>query len=97
MRLGRLLLAGLTALAAYSYAQAAPAPGVHQSLRILQAVVPILVHAADSVSSAPVIPAAAHTVFSLDALALTALCGSLFLLASVYAMSPRRGFCLLRC
>jgi hypothetical protein len=97
MRFGRLLLAGLTALAAYSYAQSVPHPDAPQSLRLLQAVVPILIHAADSVSSAPVLPAAARAVFSLDALAATPLCGSLFLLASLYAALRRQPPSLLRC
>jgi len=100
MRLGRLLLAGLTALAAYSYAQSAPQPDVHQSLRLLQVVVPILVHAADSVAAAPVLPHAAHAVFSIDALAATPLCGSLCLVASLFAMNAlarRHQRSLLRC
>jgi hypothetical protein len=100
MRFGRLLLAGLTALAAYSYAQTAPKPAAHESFRLFQAVVPLLAHAADSISSAPVIQSTAHAVFSLDALAATPLCGSLFLVASLFAINlllrrhPRN---LLRC
>jgi hypothetical protein len=100
MRLGRLLLAGLTALAACSYAQAAPAPEAHQSLRLLQAVVPILVHAADSVSSATAVQHAPRALFALDALAATPLSGALFLLASIiaiHAMSRRHQRTLLRC
>jgi hypothetical protein len=100
MRFGRLLLAGLTALAAYSYAQAAPEPDSHSSLRLLQAVVPILVHAADSVSSAPLIASAAHAVLSLDALAATPRRGSLCLVASTFAINEldrRHQRNLLRC
>lgn len=87
MRLGRLLLASLTALAAYSYAQAAPRPAnTHESLRLLQAVVPLLVHAADSVSSTPIVKSTAQAVFALDALSATPLAGSLCLVASVFAI-----------
>ena len=97
MRFGRLLLAGLTALAAYSYAQAAPQPDAHQSFRVWQAVVPILVHAADSVSSAPVVHSAAQALLALDA---TPLRGSLFLVASLVAINAierRHQRSLLRC
>jgi len=87
VRLGRLILASLTALAAYSYAQAAPRPAsAHDSLRVLQAVVPLLAHAADSISTAPAPNAPAHAVFTLDALRSTPLAGSLFLLASLIAI-----------
>jgi hypothetical protein len=101
MRLGRLLLASLTALAAYSYAQAAPQPAnAHESLRILQVVVPMLAHAADSVSPAPVVKSAPHSIFLLDALKATPLSGSLFLLASLIAIdliTRRSHRTLLRC
>lgn len=91
MRFGRLLLAGLTALAAYSYAQSAPPPDAHSSLRVLQAVVPMLVHAAETVAAAPAVPHDAHTLFSLDALSATAFGGSLCLLASLSAIPFLRG------
>ena len=100
MRLGRLLLAGLTALAAYSYAQAVPAPEAHQSLRVLQAVVPILAHAADAAASSPATLHAPQAWFDLNALAATPLSGSLFLLASIIAiqaMSRRHQRDFLRC
>jgi len=101
MRLGRLLLASLTALAAYSYAQAAPTPAsTHHSLRLLQTFVPLLVHAADSVSSAPVVKSTAHAVFALTALSATPLAGALILLASLIAVdlaARRHQRNLLRC
>jgi hypothetical protein len=101
MRFGRLILASLTAFAAYSYAQAAPRPeNVHQSLRLLQAVVPILVHAAESTASAPALPAFAHAILSLDALHSTPLAGSIFLLASalaIHLIHRRHQKTLLRC
>ena len=66
MRFGRLILASLTAFAAYSYAQVAPGPAnTSQSLRLFQAVVPMLVHAADSAASAPVVKSAPHAVLAL--------------------------------
>jgi len=100
MRIGRLLLAGLTALAAYSYAQTASRPATHESLRILQAVVPMLVHASEAVSSAPVVRTPARTVLALDALAATAYSGSLCLVASLIALNllaRRHQRSLLRC
>ena len=100
MRFGQLLLAGLTALAAYSYAQSLPHPDAPPSLRVWQAVVPILVHAADSVSSAPAVHQTAHAFFALDALAATPLSGSLVLVASVLASNAierRHQRSLLRC
>ena len=101
MRLGRLLLAGLTALVAYSYAQSAPTPAdAHESLRLLKAVVPLLAHAADSLSSAPVANSAAHAVFAVETLIATPLAGSLCLIASVFAIDllrRRNQRSLLRC
>ena len=87
MRLGRLLLASLTALAAYSYAQAAPETAhAHESLRILQVVVPLLAHASDSVSTAPVVKAAPQAIFALETLNTTSLAGSLILVSSIIAI-----------
>lgn len=101
MRFGRLLLASLTAIAAYSYAQTAFKPAsAHESLRVLKAVVPLLAHAADSVSSTPVARSAAHAVFALDALTATPLGGSLCLVASLIAvdvLARRHQRTLLRC
>ena len=100
MRFGRFILASLTAFAAYSYAQSAPrAESVHQSLRLLQAVVPILVHAEAAVS-APAAPAPAQAVLALGALHSTPLSGSIFLVASILAIhlfSRRHQKTLLRC
>jgi hypothetical protein len=101
MRLGRFLLASLTALAAFSYAQTAPKPsGAHESLRVLQAVVPLLAHAADAVATAPAIHAPVYAVLALDALKATPLAGALFLLASLIAVDlgrRRHQRSLLRC
>ncbi len=91
MRFGRLILASLTAFAAYSYAQATPGPAnTHQSLRLFQAVVPMLVHAAESAASAPVVKSAGHAVLSLEALTSTALAGSLCLIALAIDLRARR-------
>jgi hypothetical protein len=82
VRFGRIILASLTAFAAYSYAQSAPQPAnTHESLRLFQAVVPLLVHAVDSASSAPVVQSAGRAVLGLEALTSTALAGSLCLIA----------------
>jgi hypothetical protein len=101
MRFGRLLLASLTALAAYSFAQTAPAAGQHESFpRLLQAVVPLLVAAAESGSSTPVLKTPAHAILTLGALTLTPLGGSLALLASLIAIdlgNRRHQRTLLRC
>ncbi len=91
VRFGRLILASLTAFAAYSYAQSAPRPAsAHESLRLFQAVVPMLVHAAESASTAPVVQTAAHAVLSLEALTSTALAGSLCLIALAIDLLARR-------
>ncbi|HLH39208.1 MAG TPA: hypothetical protein VKX39_08685 [Bryobacteraceae bacterium] len=87
MRLGRLLLAGLTALAAYCCAQTAPPPDAHHAMRVWRAVVPILVHAAEAVSSAPAVTYAAHSFLALKALAAARLSGSLVLVASLAAVN----------
>lgn len=90
VRFGRLILASLTAFAAYSYAQSAPrAENVHQSLRLLQAVVPILVHAEATVT-APATPTPAHAVLALGALQSTPLAGSIFLVSSILAIHLSR-------
>ena len=101
MRLGRLLLASLTALAAYSYAQAAPQHATaQQSLRILQVVVPILAHAAEAADSAPAVHTAPHAVLDLGALKATPLAGSLVLVSSltaIHLISRSHSRQLLRC
>jgi hypothetical protein len=91
VRFGRLILASLTAFAAYSYAQAAPRPeNNNASLRLFQAVVPMLVHAADAAASAPVINSAGHAVLTLEALTSTALAGSICLIAVAIDLIARR-------
>jgi hypothetical protein len=91
VRFGRIILASLTAFAAYSYAQVAPTPAnTHESLRLLQTVVPMLVHAVDSAASAPVIKSTAHAVLTLDALSSTSLAGSLCLIAVAIDLIARR-------
>src|ERR1700683_3206529 len=90
MRFGRIILASLTAFAAYSYAQGAPPPATHESLRLLQTVVPMLVHAVDSAASAPVVKSTAQAVLQLDALTSTALAGALCLIAVAVNLSERR-------
>jgi hypothetical protein len=91
VRFGRIILASLTAFAAYSYAQVAPAPAnTHESLRLLQTVVPMLVHAVDSAASAPVVKSPAHAVLTLDALSSTPLAGSLCLIAVAIDLIARR-------
>src|SRR5262245_49826721 len=99
MRLGRLLLASLTALAAYSYTQAAPVVR-HETLpSLLQAVVPLFAAATEATTSAPV----AHStqaILDLSALTATPLAGSIVLLASFIAINlamRRHQRSLLRC
>ena len=100
MRFGRILLASLTALAAYSYTQAAPEVRHYDSFpRLLQVVVPLFV-AAEASINAPIAKAPAQSVLALEALAETRLAGSLILLASVVAISlhfRRHQRTLLRC
>lgn len=102
MRLGRIILASLTALAAsYSYAQSLPRPVAQsESLpRLLQAVAPLLVSAGDSAGTTPV-PLASHAVFTLAALVRTPLVGSLCLVSSFTAVNlsaRRHQRALLRC
>lgn len=101
MRLGRLILASFTALAAYSYAQAAPRPvSAHESLRIFQAVVPLFTSVADAVPSTPAAHPAPHAVFTLEALTATPLAGAICLIASLAAVNlllRRHQRSLLRC
>ena len=84
MRFGRLLLASLTALAAYSYTQATPELRHYES-RLLQLVVPIFVAAEQSVAT-PIAKAPAQSVLALEALSETLLAGSLILVASILAV-----------
>src|SRR5579871_6507625 len=89
MRLGRLILASLTALAAYSYAQGSISVRAVQSdslPRLLSVVAPLLIHAAESANPAPAVNPAAHAVFDLEALIATPLGGSLCLLSSIAAI-----------
>jgi hypothetical protein len=103
MRLGRIILASLTALAAsYSYAQTLPSPvAASESLpRILQAVVPLFVTASEASSAAPVEFPPPQAVLKLGALAGTGLGGSLFLVSSLSAVNlatRRHQRALLRC
>jgi hypothetical protein len=103
MRFGRILLASLTALVACSYAQGAPASAREfartDSLRLLRAVVPLFVSAAESVAPAPV-RNSPHAVLTLGALAATPLSGALYLVASLFAVNVlirRHQRALLRC
>jgi hypothetical protein len=87
MRFGRILLASLTALAAYSYTQTAPALRQHDSFpRLFQAVVPLFVAATESSASAPVLKTPLQSVLALEALSVTPLGGSLVLVASSTAL-----------
>ncbi len=104
MRLGRIILASLTALAAYSYAQARidlPRPVASDSMpRLLHAVLPLLACAAESISPAHAETSSQQASFPLSALNATPLGGSLCLVASVLAVNllARRHQCtLLRC
>jgi hypothetical protein len=91
VRFGRIILASLTAFAAYSYTQSTPRPAnANESLRLLQTVVPLLVHAADSIASAPVVKSPAHAVLTLEALTTTALAGALCLIAVAVDLIARR-------
>ncbi len=93
MRFGRILLASLTALAAYSYTQTSPSLRQHDAFpRILQAVVPLFVAASESSTSGPALKTPLQSVLALDALAVTPLGGSLVLVASCAALdlSERR-------
>jgi hypothetical protein len=92
MRFGRLILASLTALAAYSYAQDAPASMRPMSAAdslpsLLHAAAPLLSFATESSAAAPVVHPAAYSIFTLEALTPTSLGGSLCLLASSAAIN----------
>jgi hypothetical protein len=90
VRFGRILLASLTALAAYGYAHGTssraeelrpdPLP------RLLQAVVPLFICAADCQDTASDSTTSSHAVFELEALTDTRLGGSVWLLQSLQAV-----------
>ena len=83
MRFGRLLLASLTALAAYSYTQQTAVVRQHDHYpRLLHVVVPFLAAAADSSTAASVTHGDPQSFLALEALNTTPLSGSLVLLAS---------------
>ena len=85
MRFGRILLASLTALAAYSYAQQAPVAHYESFPRLFHVVVPIFAAAVESAGT-PAIKAAPQSLLALEALTATPLAGSLILLASFIAI-----------
>jgi hypothetical protein len=87
MRLGRIILASLTALAAYSYANnASPAPSAtYDSLRLLQYVAPLLA-AADLSSQSHADESNPTAILPLEALCTTSYASSLVLLASFVAV-----------
>jgi hypothetical protein len=91
VRFGRIILASLTALAAYSYA--CEAQSVHATAvafpRLLQSVMPMLV-AAESASPAPAAPASNPAIFTIEALTATSMSGSICLLASLIAVDLYR-------
>lgn len=104
MRFGQLILAGLTALAAYSYAQEIPLSArttASDSLpRLLHATVPLLAFATEASAAAPASSSSAWSVFTLEALTPTPLGGSICLLASSVAVDfnvRRHQRTLLRC
>lgn len=90
MRFGRILLASLTALCAYSYANSAshsvPAATSDAFPRFLQAVMPLFVSAAESASPAPAPSTPNHAFFDVAALSTTSLAGSICLVASLLAV-----------
>lgn len=90
MRLGRIILASLTALAAYSYANNA-SPSVHVAApdafpRLLQAVAPFLAAAGDLSSTTQIYETNPSAVLPLEALTSTLYGSSLILLASFAAV-----------
>ena len=104
MRLGRIILASLTALAAYSYAQAridVPRPVAADSMpRLLHAVLPLLACAVESISPSHAETSSPRASLPLSALNLTPLGGSLCLVASVFTidlLARRHQRTLLRC
>jgi hypothetical protein len=67
---------------------------------LFQAVVPFFVQASESVSNPPVVKDAPHAELTLGALTATSLCGSLCLVASLFAVNiswRRHQRSLLRC
>ena len=83
MRFGRILLASLTAFAAYSYAQNAPSVRPHDPFpRLLQVVVPLFVAATESAAAPPILKAPPQSILALDGPAP----GSLLLVASTHAL-----------
>jgi hypothetical protein len=101
MRFGRILLASLTALAAYSYAQTTPVVRQYDAFpRFLQAVAPLFAGASEASVNPPIAKTDAHAWLALDALTATPLAGSLILVASAVAidlLSRRHQRTLLRC
>ncbi len=97
MRLGRIILASLASLYALAAATttSAHAPSTSPQLtaadlpRLFQAVVPLLIGAADSASAVSPGHPSAHAVLALEALAATPFRGSLWLLASPTAVDLR--------
>lgn len=93
MRLGRIILASLTALAAYSYAAARmdlPRPVASDSVpTLLHAVLPLLACAAESIAAPHAETSSPQASFPLSALNATPLCGSLCLVASALAINTR--------
>jgi hypothetical protein len=90
MRLGRIILASLTALAAYSYATDA-SQSVHTAApdsfpRLLQAVAPLLAAAGDLSSTAQNYRTNPSAILPLEALTATIYGSSLVLLASFIAV-----------
>jgi hypothetical protein len=99
MRLGRIILAGLAPLVSLSAFAAGFVPDSYvpsrsaQQLsaadsmpRLFEAVVPLLISAAESASTAPLESRTVHAVFTLEALTATPFRHSLWLLASVVAV-----------
>jgi hypothetical protein len=90
MRLGRIILASLTALVAYSYANGGPA-SIHPSApdsfpRLLQAVAPLLAAAGDLSSATQNYETNPSAILPLKALSSTLFGSSLVLLASFIAI-----------
>jgi hypothetical protein len=90
MRLGRIILASLTALAAYSYATNA-SQSVHTAApdsfpRLLQAVAPFLAAVGDSASTTQNYETNPSAILPLEALTATIYGSSLVLLASFIAI-----------
>jgi hypothetical protein len=90
MRLGRIILASLTALAAYSYAnnawQSVHAAAPDSFPRLLQAVAPLLIAAGDLSSTTQNYETNLSAILPLEALTSTLYGSSLVLLASFVAV-----------